>query len=440
MAWQRDAAVTPVARPKVFISYTQPDRDVAHELVSRVEAHGIECWIAPRDVQPGEDWPAAIIGAINAARVMVLVFSASANDSPQVSLEVERAVNRGVSVLPFRIADITPSASLEYFLSTRNWLDAFPAPMEPHYSRLCACLSNILATPTNPPPQPAPQPPARWHEPLADRVHRVALDPANLHRLEHDLAVYIGPFAKWVVPRVAADAPSVEALLLELGRQINSETERQKFAHACRQWLRAEGGAPVAERALKTREEPQAQPAVLPQTHVADSAEGAPKTPSAAEAASADSSHAVVDEAVQCTVFRPRQLVPNEWQPLLAFAHLASADSDAEVRRQVEAVLKHSITEYRQVVQDAQDAVARDEALRFVPLVPGVEFEPTERRFSWRGNVHLEMFLVRALPQMLGRTARGRLSVNLGTLAVAELPLTMPVAAAQAVDAEGAKS
>jgi hypothetical protein len=238
VAWQRDAAVTPVARPKVFISYTQPDRDVAHELVSRVEAHGIECWIAPRDVLPGEDWPAAIIGAINAARVMVLVFSASANDSPQVSLEVERAVNRGVSVLPFRIADIAPSASLEYFLSTRNWLDAFPAPMEPHYSRLCACLSNILATPINPPPQPAPQPPARSHEPLAERVRRVSLDPANLRRLEHDLAVYIGPFAKRVVTLAAADASTVDALVLQLGAEIDSETERQKFISGCKQWLR----------------------------------------------------------------------------------------------------------------------------------------------------------------------------------------------------------
>ena len=226
-------------RRNVFVSYSQPDRDVAHELVSQVEARGIECWIAPRDVQPGESWPAAIVAAIAEARVMVLVFSASANSSPQVAREVERAVFRGVNVLPFRIADITPSASLEYFLSTRNWLDAFPPPLEPHYARLCSCLSNILATPTNPPPQPDPRPPSSA-EPHPSHPHpHVTIEAANLHRLEHDLAAYIGPFAKIAVNRAAAGASSVDALLVQLGGQIESETERRQFISGCRRWLSA---------------------------------------------------------------------------------------------------------------------------------------------------------------------------------------------------------
>ena len=89
-----------MARGEVFVSYSQPDIDVARELVSRVAAHGIECWIAPGDAHPGADW----IDAIFTARVMVLVFSASANWSPQVRCEVKLAEDREVSVLPFRIA------------------------------------------------------------------------------------------------------------------------------------------------------------------------------------------------------------------------------------------------------------------------------------------------------------------------------------------------
>jgi hypothetical protein len=72
-----------VARREVFVSYSKPDHEAAHELVSQVEAHGIECWVAPRDVQPGAVWAAEIVNAIAAARVMVLVFSTSANSSPQ---------------------------------------------------------------------------------------------------------------------------------------------------------------------------------------------------------------------------------------------------------------------------------------------------------------------------------------------------------------------
>src|ERR1700729_724526 len=125
---------------QIFISYSQSDRDCAFELVAHLEARGIDCWVAPRDIAPSADWAAEIMDAISAARVMILVFSASSNDSPQVRREVERAVPKQVSILPFRIDDVLPSKSLEYFLSSQHWLDAFPPPLEPHYQRLCSYL------------------------------------------------------------------------------------------------------------------------------------------------------------------------------------------------------------------------------------------------------------------------------------------------------------
>ena len=57
---------------------------------------------------------------------MVLVFSASSNQSPQVRRGVERAVREQVDILPFRIEDVMPSKSLEFFLSAQHWMDAFP--------------------------------------------------------------------------------------------------------------------------------------------------------------------------------------------------------------------------------------------------------------------------------------------------------------------------
>ena len=129
---------------EVFVSYSQSDHDSAHDLVARVESMGIQCWIAPRDITPVADWAEEIVDAIAAARVMVLVFSASANDSPQVRREVERAVHHGVSILTFRVEDVLPSKSLEYFLSTQHWLDAFPQPLEQHYAMLCTYLTTIL--------------------------------------------------------------------------------------------------------------------------------------------------------------------------------------------------------------------------------------------------------------------------------------------------------
>ncbi len=448
-----------MSRPKVVISYTPPDWDLARELVAHVEAHGVACWIAGRDVPFGADRATEIVNAIAAARVMVLVFSASANSSTDVHREVERALDRGVPLLPFRIADVAPSSSLEYFLSSQNFLDAYPPPLAPHYARLCACLNTILASSTAATlPSDSSLPPA--HSPQASEV-RPPVEAESLRHLESELAAHIGPFAEYAVRHAAHTASDVGALLAQLGKHIDSETERKQFISSCRQWLDAAGGAPVVQGVTQTTTEAPAERAVNAQQEFATVSGDRPpamrSAPADAQSAlaelpvplpqaaavpgrSAVQPQAAVDENVQFTVFRPRELVPDEWQPLLAFTHLASERSDAEVKRQAEAVLKDAIAEYRQVVQDAQDAVPRDEVLTLVPNVPGVEFEPAERGFPCRGTVHLEMFLARALPQLPAQTARGKLSVHLGTHAIAELPLTMVVAAPRTTDAARAQS
>ena len=214
----------------VFVSYSQPDRAPALGLVTHLEAHAIDCWVAPRDVEPGSDWAAQIIEAIAAARVMVLVFSASANASPQVRREVERAVHRRVAVLPFRVADVLPSSSLEYFLSSQHWLDAFPPPLEPHYARLGAYLKSLLAAGTGAEPAAA-----------AGAAREAVPSAAALKRVELELARYIGPVARHLVNRVAARTFGLEALIGELGAEIESEADRRAFVVACRQALRERG-------------------------------------------------------------------------------------------------------------------------------------------------------------------------------------------------------
>jgi hypothetical protein len=92
----------------VFISYSSEDKPVADAACSTLEGRGIRCWIAPRDIRPGQDWGEAIIEGISQARVMVLVFSGHANHSPQVIREVERAVHRGLVIIPLRIEAVVP--------------------------------------------------------------------------------------------------------------------------------------------------------------------------------------------------------------------------------------------------------------------------------------------------------------------------------------------
>jgi hypothetical protein len=210
----------------VFISYSQPDHTCAFELVARLEAEGINCWVAPRDIAPSADWAAEIMDAISSVRVMILVFSASSNLSPQVRREVERAVHKQLSVLPFRIEDVLPSKSLEFFLSAQHWMDAFPPPREPHYARLCAYLKAQLSS------EPALRAAAPATNVPGARAH--AFDAAELQHIERQLAGYIGPLARHLVKTAASRAVAVDDLVGRLATELDSESERREFAQRCR--------------------------------------------------------------------------------------------------------------------------------------------------------------------------------------------------------------
>jgi TIR domain len=128
----------------VFISYSTSDKPTADAVCAGLESRGVRCWIAPRDVLPSTDWGTAIIDAISHSQLMVLVYSSNTNGSQQVKRELERAVSKGVPILPFRIEDVPVSQSLEWYLSLPHWLDAFTPPLEQHINYLAGTVRVLL--------------------------------------------------------------------------------------------------------------------------------------------------------------------------------------------------------------------------------------------------------------------------------------------------------
>ncbi len=134
----------PVVPHDVFISYASRDRTVATALCASLESRRIRCWIAPRDVLPGTEYAESIVDGIADCHVFIVVFSADANQSPQVKREVERAVSKAKTILPFRIEDVTPTRSMEFCLSNTHWLDAMTPPLESHLARLGETVVRLL--------------------------------------------------------------------------------------------------------------------------------------------------------------------------------------------------------------------------------------------------------------------------------------------------------
>jgi serine/threonine protein kinase len=128
----------------IFLSHSSGDAEVARELRAALEAAGYTCWMAPDDVDGTEPWAEQILAAINGTRAMVVLISTNANRSAHVSREVNLALGRKRAVLPIRIENVAPEASLEYLLSLVQRVDAFPPPIADHHERILRRLRVIV--------------------------------------------------------------------------------------------------------------------------------------------------------------------------------------------------------------------------------------------------------------------------------------------------------
>lgn len=129
----------------IFISYSSKDRSVADAVVQSLEAAGVRCWYAPRDIHPGRDWGVAITEAIEESRIFVVIFSGNANRSQRVLDELNLAISCELVILPFRIENLDPSGAMLLHLSSRHWLDAYAPSWERHLDRLVETAKAFLA-------------------------------------------------------------------------------------------------------------------------------------------------------------------------------------------------------------------------------------------------------------------------------------------------------
>jgi hypothetical protein len=73
------------------------------------------------------------------------VLSEQSNSSSQVTKEVRNAVeSQRVTVVPFRIGDVTLSKALRYHISSAHWLDAAHGPLDGHLRTLVTTVRRIL--------------------------------------------------------------------------------------------------------------------------------------------------------------------------------------------------------------------------------------------------------------------------------------------------------
>jgi TolB-like protein/Tfp pilus assembly protein PilF len=139
----------------VFITYATADLAAAHAVCEALEHARLTCWMAPRDVMPGDFYGNAIVHAIDSSKVSVLVLSAHATDSPHVLIEVERAISKRHAVIALRLDEAERPAAFEYFLNASQWLDATHNNLQVVLPRLVESVSTLLSRGSGPHPETA---------------------------------------------------------------------------------------------------------------------------------------------------------------------------------------------------------------------------------------------------------------------------------------------
>lgn len=106
----------------LFVSHHSSKLDVAKAVETALAKRGVKCWIAPRDVNPGEPFDKSVRNAIDDSAAILLLFCAQSEKSRHVKRELILGDSAGRPIIPLRLEAIDPG-ELAYHLADSQWID-----------------------------------------------------------------------------------------------------------------------------------------------------------------------------------------------------------------------------------------------------------------------------------------------------------------------------
>lgn len=128
-----------MAKYDVFISYSSKEKDVAGVICNYLESNGVKCWIAPRDIKPGETYSKAITQGIKMCSTFLLLVTNHSIRSNHVCSETDLAFNNDSRMIPFFVENVELGEDMTYYLSRKQWIVGYP-----NYIRALPSLLKVL--------------------------------------------------------------------------------------------------------------------------------------------------------------------------------------------------------------------------------------------------------------------------------------------------------
>jgi hypothetical protein len=142
------------SRSRVFISHASRNFRIADDIRRHLEALGVACWIAPRDIAPGLSYGQEITSAIKDCAAVLLVLTDEANVSRAVANELEMAFRHQRVIIPVRLKMVEPASSLAFFVNNAQWVDAVYTPLKQRVADIARIVQAVRDGTSPPPPPP----------------------------------------------------------------------------------------------------------------------------------------------------------------------------------------------------------------------------------------------------------------------------------------------
>ena len=110
--------------PRVFISHSHLDNDVADEIYTSLSRSGVKCWMDLKDIPAGASYSDAIIQGLEWCNCLVLIYSKNVIGSVDIPNELEVAHTDHKTIIPFLIDDSPIEGGYRYYLPRKQWIDA----------------------------------------------------------------------------------------------------------------------------------------------------------------------------------------------------------------------------------------------------------------------------------------------------------------------------
>lgn len=108
---------------QVFISYSRKDKEVTEGICEVLKENGIAYWIDREGIYSSTNYKELIVDAIDVAKAVIFISSASSNASINVIREIGYAVNMNKPILPLVLDDAPYAKSIRFDISDIDQID-----------------------------------------------------------------------------------------------------------------------------------------------------------------------------------------------------------------------------------------------------------------------------------------------------------------------------